>query len=294
MATGVLFHDRSDDFPEGDELTIMQVGARATKPYNENTGVDFTAMQTGRITLELENYDQDAWFITDKMKRDTASQIPSFVQANFKESSQAFRETMLTRILDTQKNQVLGDPNLINGFAHRYKASGAGNTLSLDDIRAAKLAFDKARIPSNGRVLLIDATHEYQLNALSQVLSADNPGFRGIVETGFGQDARFIRNIYGFDIMITDYLPRIASEDIGTFADPGNTSVITDAIAAQFLYLGDDHKKAYMGVIRQQPTSEFFRNSTWKRDEYSATMEDGYALQRPETLVTMLTSQSIA
>jgi hypothetical protein len=45
----------------------------------------------------------------------------------------------------------------------------------------------------------------------------------------------------------------------------------------------------FMGVMRQRPTSEFFRNGTMKRDEYSTTCRYGFGLKRAETLCVIAT-----
>ena len=53
------------------------------------------------------------------------------------------------------------------------------------------------------------------------------------------------------------------------------------------LFIGPE---AFKGAIRTMPEIEFDRNSTKKRDEYSATMRYGLGLYRPEALVTILTA----
>ena len=47
----------------------------------------------------------------------------------------------------------------------------------------------------------------------------------------------------------------------------------------------------FMGVIRQRPESEFERNATMKRDEYSTTCRYGFALKRAETLAVIATPE---
>ena len=46
----------------------------------------------------------------------------------------------------------------------------------------------------------------------------------------------------------------------------------------------------FMGVIRQTPQSEFYRNTTYRRDEWSSVARWGFALQRPESLIGYLTA----
>jgi hypothetical protein len=53
--------------------------------------------------------------------------------------------------------------------------------------------------------------------------------------------------------------------------------------------LASDTAMPFMGVVRQRPETEFFRNTNLKRDEWSATCRYGFALKRPEALVSIAT-----
>lgn len=285
----MLFNDRTSEFPEGDRLSVNQIGDITLSPYNENTPLDFSAIDTSRIYLQLTDKDADAWFITDELKEDGASQIPGLVASRTRKSAQAFRQKMVSDIFEISNQQTVGELNEINGQPHRFVASGDDNgrvVMSLDDLRQLKLSFDEANVPANGRVLFVDPTVEFTLNGLAQVVTEYNPRFEGIVETGFADrnSMAFYRNIYGWDIMITTMLPRVGSETID-----GNS--VTNGVANIAMYIGDDEGKPFMGVIRRQPTAGSKRNDDLGRDEYFAKSRWGFALQRPETLGVILTDK---
>ena len=273
-----LFSDFTADFPHGDELLIPQIGDRSWTDYEENTGITFVGNDMSRIPLTITEYKQDAFFITDKMKSD-AAMADRIWQQNILQSTKRIREMQQSHLFQVANDsQVSGSTNGINGRAHRFVAPGTDTTVRVQDLNRMKTAFDKARAPKNGRVLFIDATQEEAFNNTQAESGSYNIHFEGIVTSGFEQNNHFIRNIAGFDIIVTDLLPRIASETIG------GVSMTGGGVANIAMVLGNDLDGPMAGAMRQAPTPEFFRNSHDKRDEWSATARWGYALKRPETL----------
>lgn len=286
-----LFRDYTSEFPDGDTLNIDQVGDRSWTDYDENTPIDFSGVDTNRLPLTVNQYKQDAFYITDKAKQDSWKSDRFFAE-NVKQSAQRIREDMQSDLFKTaNESQTAGNANTINGQPHRIAGSGTGDNLDLVDIAKLKLAFDKARVPQNGRILILDATQEFALNTLTgNVINVDNPQFQGIVNTGFARDNKFIRNIYGFDIWVSDLLPRVASETLDDSL--GNSTTITNGVANLAMYVGDENKTAMMGVMRQAPTPAFERQERLKRDEWSATARWGYGLQRAECLGVLVTNMA--
>lgn len=283
-----LFTDRSAEFSDGDTLFVDQIGDRTWNDYEENTPISFSGMDTGRIPLTITDYKADGFYITDKAKQDSWKS-DRFFMANVRKSVSSIRQQMQSDLFAVANaSQTAANANLINNKPHRIAGSNGGN-LGLEDFAMLKQAFDKARAPRNGRVLLLDASQEFALNTLTNnVINVDNPQFRGIVESGFAKDMNFVRNIYGFDIWVTDLLPRIASETLDDYA--GNSVAITDGIANIAMVLGNEDENPMMGAIRQPPTPEFERNVKLKRDEWTATARWGYKLQRSETLGVVVTN----
>lgn len=283
-----MVNDRTAMFKDGDVAEFDQIGQRAPRDYTENTPIDFSKIDTSRIQLRLDTHLQDAFAITDKQKRDSWK-AAEFWAANVDESMRGFGNRLESDILATANQQTLGDLNIINGVEHRKVATGTGNVITLDDIRRMKLSFDKARVPATGRVLLIDPSQEFVLNGLvdiSQNVNDANFNVEGVINSGFGDRLEFMTNFYGFNIMVSHNLPKVASETI-------DGVTITDAVVNIALSMASSDSTPFMGVYRHLPTAEFDRNSTMKRDEWSVTAEYGHALQRPESLYCLLTPASV-
>ncbi|AUS01797.1 major capsid protein [Vibrio phage 1.293.O._10N.261.52.E1] len=283
-----MINDRTSEFPDGDVAFFDQVGQRSLKSRAENTAVDFSKLDTSRIELRVTDQYQDGFYMTDEAKEDSWKSDMLW-SANVEESMLAFDRQLESDILATANQQALGDQNIIAGHAHRAIGTGAGQTISLDDLRRMKLAFDKARVPAEGRVLLIDPSVEFTLNGLIDLtanVNNSNNDVTGKINTGFGSKNQFLTSFYGWNIVISHQLPRIESETI-------DGEAITGGVANIFMSMASADTTPFMGVIRRSPVSEFERNGTFRRDEWSMTSRWGFSLQRPESLGVLITKEAV-
>lgn len=295
IADGFLpdgLHRDVSDFGDGDTLFIPVMGETVLRDYTEDSGVEMDAVDTGQISLTITEYVSAGSYITDKLKQDGYK--AAVLEANIpKEHLRLIKERYESDLLAQANKQTLSNPNLINGVAHRWVA-GSGATagvLTLEDIAYAKLSHDKANIPEEGRIAIIDPFTEMALNfQIGAQAFINNPQFEGLVNTGFSKNRRFFRNIYGYDIWVSNRLP-VVTETI-TGGPHASAKSVTGGIVNQFLCVADDQHTPYMGAWRAMPSTEGFRNTTFKRDEYSTTARWGFGLQRPESLISVLTSAS--
>jgi hypothetical protein len=286
-----LFDDKTGIFGDGDTLKITKTGDRALSNYTEDTGVDFSRMATSRVELSVTDYKQDGFYITDKQKQDS-HQAMAFFAENVRKSAIAFERDIEQAVFKVANQQTLGARNLINGQPHRFAGSGTSGNIALQDIASLKLSFDLALVPVENRVLVINPQQEFELNKLLNIVevsngSTFNSNFDGLVQTGFGDRLNFVRSVYGFNIMISHNLPAITAETIVKADNTGSATYTGQAMIAMSMASADD--MPFMGVMRQRPQAEFFRNGTMKRDEYSSTCRYGFALKRAETLGVIVT-----
>lgn len=282
-------HRDVSDFGDGDTLFIPVMGETVLREYAEDQPIIYDAVDTGQISLTITEYVSAASYITRKLQQDGYKAAALEAQVP-KDHLRLIKERYETDLLAQSNKQTLGNTNAINGFAHRYIASGATNKfLTLEDIMYAKLAMDKANIPDEGRIAIVDAVTEAALNVqIGNQAFINNPQFEGIVNTGFAKGRRFVRNIYGFDIWVSDRLPRIASESIT--GGPGSNTSLEGGVANLFMCVVDDQHTPFMGAWRQAPTTDGEFNKDFQRDEYVTTARWGFGMQRPQSLVTVLTS----
>ncbi len=295
IADGFLpdgLHRDVSDFGDGDTLFIPVMGETVLRDYVEDTGVEFDAVDTGQISLVITDYVSAASYITDKLKQD-AYKAAALEQAIPKEHLRLIKERYESDLLAQAQKQTLGNANTVSGFAHRWIAHSGTTTgvLVLEDFAYAKLAADKANMPETNRIAVVDPVVEMSLNInVATQAFTNNPQFEGIVNTGFAKGKRFVRNIYGWDVWVSNRLARNAADEAITGGPAPGAASLTGGIANIFGVFADDQHTPFMGAWRQKPASEGFRNTTFKRDEYSTTARWGFGLQRSESLIVVVSS----
>lgn len=289
-------HRDVSDFGDGDTLYIPTFGEVVLRDLSEDNDTPVDAIDTGQVTLSITEHVGAGSYLTDKLKQDSYK-AAQFDAAIVPKHLRAVKERYETDLLATVNDQTSDDPNTINGTAHRFIASGTNQVITVADLVYLKLVFDKAQLPDEGRILIVDPLFEATLNNLTNLVNvSNNPQFQGIVETGFGKNMRFIRNVFGFDIYVSNRLPRVTSESIDTSTidvpAPSGSASVTGGIVNVAMCVSDDMTTPIMGAWRQMPMTEGYRNVQKRRDEFYTTARWGFGLQRDQSIVGILTSDS--
>ena len=281
---GEQYYRNVADFGSGDTLNIPTIGSVTIQEGSENEAFTYNPIDTGRVTLTISDYVGDAWFVTDDMREDGYN-VDALMAARSAESTRAIQENFETRFLATANaGQTDANANTINGFAHRIASSETNNVFALSQLVNMRLAFDKANVPNNGRVFIADPVVEATLNNLVNITTDVTPFAESILRSGMSSGMRFVGQLYGFDIILSNRLPT------GTFSD-GTTSV-TGAVANIAMCVLDDQCKPVMAAWRRMPRVEGERNKDLRRDEFVVSARWGVGVQRVDTLGVIITSAS--
>ena len=203
--------------------------------------------------------------------------------ARSSESTRAIQEIFETRFLKKCNTlQTNANANLVNGFAHRISSVAASNVAALSDIIKMKLSFDKANVPTAGRMLIVDPVVGATLDGLVSIGRDVTPFGQKILENGFSKDHQFLMNLYGWNIISSNRL------DKGSFGD--GTTTVTTGVANIFMSLADDNTKPIMAAWRRMPKVEGERNKDLRRDEFVTSCRWGIGTQRVDTLGVVVTS----
>lgn len=290
-----LYRDVSD-FGSGTTLNIKTVGTVTIQDAAEDTPLNFNPIDTGNITLTITDYVGDAWKVSDDLREDGA-QIDSLMSMRAMESTRALGENHESRFLAVANAaQTNANVNLVNGRPHRWIGGGSGVTtrvMSISDLIAMKLAFDKANVPAAGRIAIVDPIVEATLNSLTNIVNvSNNPMFEGIITEGFAKDHKFVRNIFGFDIWTSNFLPvKTATEALNASSyGLANTTAAVGDVANLFMCVSDDSTKPIMHAWRRAPKTEGWRDNEERADKYQVTSRFGLGAQRVDTLGTILTT----
>jgi len=294
MLQGQRFVNWMSNFPDGTTFTIPSIGEIPMRTASENSAVIYDTLDTGEFQFTIDKYPEAAIFITDKAKQDMFyynQLVASFVP----KMRRAIEENLETNIFLLANSQTASNANSINGASHRFVARGNTNTtLALEDFAYAKFAMDKAGA-SQTRIAVIDPSQEYILNTLTNLVNvSNNPRFEGIVTEGFVNSTTglaFMKNIYGFDVYVSNYLATPADTAINADAR-GSVNAPSSPVANMFMSIGAD-ETPFKGAWRQMLRVESERNKDLRRDEYVMNGRYGLKLYRPETLVVALSTTSV-
>jgi hypothetical protein len=279
---GTKYVDMIEQFTDGDLINIPSIGQAEVNDYLEDTPVKYSSMDTGNFQFTINEYKQSGTYITNKMKQDTYyldRLVSKFVPKQHRAIMAGIETTVMSVGPDGQTPSSL---NLINGAPHRFYGQGAGNVISPQDFALAKYSLQKAAVPMENLVAIVDPSVEFQLSTMTNLVNVSyNPQWEGIVRDGMTNGMRFKMNIYGFDVYISNFLKTGVTETIdGQSASNG---------VANLFFSASQDILPFVGQIRQQPKVDSEYNKDFQREEYVTTCRYGFALYRPENLVTVVT-----
>lgn len=292
------FYRDVSDFGSGTTLNIKTVGTVTLQDAAEDIPLVFNPIDTGVVNLTITNYTGDAWKVSDDLYED-GDQIDTLMAMRAQESTRALGEYFETKFLDAANaSQTAANINLVNSKPHRWVGSVSGNLrkITFGDFVAMKLSFDKANVPQAGRIAIVDPIVEATINnlVLNTNSVSENPQFEGLMTTGFASGHRFVRNIMGFDIYTSNFLPvKTATEALNasSYGLTSETAAVGDVVNL-FMSVADDNSKPIMHAWRRAPKTEGWRDNETRANKFQVTSRFGFGAQRVDTLGAIITSPS--
>lgn len=279
------------DFPDGDQFTMPSIGEATVRDYSENQPVVYDNLDNGEFTFVINEYVSSATYITKKAKQDMYY-MNQLVSSFVPKQSRAIMEKLETDILalsaaGASGGQTASSTNSINGAAHRFVGSGTNEAISVADFARALFSLRKANLPDRNLIAIVDPSVEYTLNTLTNLVNmSNNPQWEGIVAESIASGHRFVKNIYGFDVYVSNYLPKSQNETIGGLTTTtGVANIFMSAVAADWM--------PFVGAWRQMPEVDSEYNKDQQREEYVTTARYGLKVFRPENLVVCLTDTDV-
>src|SRR6185503_13708278 len=151
------------DFGEGEVLHIPSIGEIEAQDYVEGQAVEYSALDTGDFEFSVTEYKQSGVFITNKAKQDLfyAAQLESRFVPAMQRALAVRLEVDALRV--GPEAQTAGDPNALEGVAHRWVGTGGtgGGSISVEDFARARLALQKANVPMTNLIAIVDPSVAY-------------------------------------------------------------------------------------------------------------------------------------
>jgi len=272
--------DWMTEFPDGDTFNIPSIGQAQVESYSENDSVTYAPLDTGNFQFSITEYLASGIYITEKAKQDMYY-MNQLVSQFVPKQERAIMEQVESTILNLQSQQTASNLNNINGAPHRFVGSGTNEVITAADFAKARYSLKKANVPDTNLVAIVDPSVEYTINTLSNIVNvSNNPMWEGIVSSGIATGMRFVKNVYNFDVYVSNNLAD-ANETIN--------GVTTAAGKANLFFSAASDVLPFIGAWRQMPKVDSDYNKDKQRDEYVVTARYGVKLYRPENLVCVLT-----
>ncbi len=279
------------DFPDGTTWHIPSVGEATIRDYVEDTPAGYDALDTGEFTLTVTNYKSSGLYITKKMRQD--SFYAARLEASFvPKQTRAFQEVLETDILalgaaGASGGQTVSSTNTINGAFHRWTTKGASGVIEPKDFAKVLFALKKANVGQKV-IGIVDPSVEYQLNTISNIVSvSNNPRWEGVIADGLVSDMKFVKNVYGIDLYVSNYLPAAGAGQTGA-ETIDSTAISSGGVCNIFFSVSDPKNLPFIGAWRQQPEVEGEYNKDYQREEYLLTARYGLKVYRQENLVVVI------
>lgn len=280
------------------QLKVNSIGELEVDTWEEGKPLPARRMDTGQFLFNIDEFKGVKTEFTDHFFETSfqANQVLAETPMKMKRAHDVYMET---KILETVNDgQVANDANEINTAAHRLVGSGDGSSfptdaLTLTDFSYAKYALRKAAAPMGAaKIAVIHPENEHNLNVIQNIVEvSNNPQYTGILETGLldGTGLRFVRNIYGFDVYVSDFLPLLDADEAALTDFAGNaptTGDITGFGVNYFMTVGGD-STPIIGAMGRQPKFVSWRDEDVETEYHQLTQSFGFGLYRPENVVTI-------
>jgi len=292
MATRYV--DMLEGFPDGETFTIPSVGDASVNDYSEDTAVEYRPLDTGEWQFSITEYLQSGTYVTKKNLQDSyyMDRLTSeFVPKQNRAIMERFETDVLSRPEDLYAANGTG---VINGAKHRFSGGNSG-VLQIQDFAYARYALKKANVPAQNLVAIVDPSMEYELNTLANLVDvSNNPRWEGIIGEGIdGSSVQFVKNIYGFDVYTSDYLPEVTDNALEEADNTGTNDFSSDAGVANYFFSATSDLLPWKAAWRQMPEVDTEYNKDFQRWEFVTTARYGTKVYRPENLITAVTSKAV-
>lgn len=295
---GMGYVDMLTEFPDGNTFTIPSIGEPQVDDFDEGGEIQFRPRDTGEFQFTIDTYLSSGESITEKAMQDSyyaERLLALYAPDQERKIMEKFETDMFAK---PEAAASANSRELINAVAHRLAGGNAG-LIEVADFAYARLALQKANVPMTNLVAIVDPSVEFTINTLSNLVSvADNPMWEGIVATGIGggdTGMRFVKNVYGFDVYTSNYLPTVTDNALPerNGSDTVNFSS-TNGVANYFFSAVGGDLLPWKAAWRQEPKIEYEYDMKTQKHYWATTARYGVAFYRPENMVSVVTNPSVA
>lgn len=283
-------------------ISVNSLSELEVDNWNESKALPERRIETGQFNFNIDQFKGVKVALTDHLFETSfqANQVLSSVVPKMKRAHDVYMET---KVLETINNgQTANNANVINGGKHRFVGSGDGSSapadsLTLSDFSYANYVMNKAAAPQVGRIAIVDAVTAHNLNVKSNIVDvSNNPMWEGLITEGHldGTGIRFARNIYGWDVYVSEFLPTLDADEaaLTDYKDGAPTAADISGFKANYFMVYGGDASPIIGAMGRSPKLTSWRDEDIETEFHQMTQFYGFGLYRPENAITVFTDPS--
>lgn len=283
-------------------LKVNSIDELEVDTWEEHKALPERSMNTGQFTFNIDTWKgvkvafSDHFFETSFQANDVLRRTPE----KMKRAHDVDMETRFLKVV--RDGQTANNDNVINTRKHRFIGGGDGtsapaDSLTLSDFSYANLALNAAVAPQAGRIAIVSPEVAHNLNVKANIVDvSNNPMWEGLITEGHldGTGLRFSRNIYGFDVYISNFLPTLEADEASLTTYDGTAPTAADITGFgvnYFMTVGGDASPV-IGAMGRQPRFVSWRDEDVETEYHQLTQSFGFGLYRPENVISVMTNRN--
>jgi hypothetical protein len=264
--------DVISNFPDGDKWQDVEIGNATVHDYVEGSDVTFDGLAIGTRDFEINRYLYSGHFITEKFSQDAylAAQIAAKIPAIEARAIMAKLEKDIFAL--ESECQTANDENVVDGYKHRFAAGyvdgSSGDvpgTITPSDISYGVAALDSL-LYTGPKVMIVPSFQQHLIGTFGDLAKLSfNPKWEGIVREGAVSGIHFAFSIYGVDVYVSNFLPKV-TETLEMSSSSTSKTVTDGAVALMFANIPD--RRPFRMAWRMMPKFEGRWVMEKRREEY--------------------------
>lgn len=292
--TAMKYVDVISNFPDGDKWQDVEIGNASVHDYVEGSDVTFDGLAIGTRDFEINRYLYSGHFITEKFSQDAylAAQIAAKIPAI---EARAIMAKLEKDIFALEADcQTANDTNAVDGYRHRFVAGyvdGSNDqpgTITPADISYGVSALD-AILYTGPKVMIVPSFQQHLIGTFGDLAKLSfNPKWEGIVREGAVSGIHFAFSIYGVDVYVSNFLPKVSSETVEmSMSASGSTKTVADGAVAM-LFANIPERRPFRMAWRMMPKFEGRWVMEKRREEYLTVGRYGVGAGDTKNLICMV------
>lgn len=235
-----------DQYVDKDVIHMVDIGADPEVLVNNTTyPLEIETLEDGDVAVTLDKYQTKPTRVTDDELHALGYDKMSSVVERHKEAFSARKFSRAIHSIAPAKNTTSTPVILTSG-----EVDGDRKRLTRSDIIALKKAFDKAKVPAEGRILVLCADH------VADLLEADQK----FINQYYNYESGAITKMYGFEVYEYDSCPyyNTSTKEKLVYGTVPGTSDRQSSVAFSLkrVMRADGSTKTYLQEAANNPTTQ--------------------------------------